>query len=268
MMSGSFPGRGVGRGFTLIELLVVIAVIALLVSLLMPSLKKAKGMAQTAACAMNLRSQGVGVFYYAEDYEDHMPALCDGEKVWADDVLVYAGGGSVFACPSSTGSNIYGVRPKYWRGSQGAAGSCARTWDYAINCRAFGVQDVPGGWSLGRGWPRLSERWEHSLTKEHMPKQTTFILGEGRLEPWVFRSYWEPGECIYESGVYNPWAGRSKMTKRHLDGGANNFFADGHVDFVLYEDLLRHGEYWGPDIAYRGSTPGHGPYDDYDEFFD
>ena len=100
-----------------------------------------------------------------------------------------------------------------------------------------------------------------------MPKQTTMILGEGRRRAdQHFRSYWEPGEYVYESGVaFGGWTGTnegSEMTQRHLDGGANNFFADGHVDFVLHDDLLQHGEYWGPDIAYPSVTPGHGPYDD------
>jgi len=256
------------RGFTLIELLVVIAIIALLVTLLMPSLKQAKGMAQTVACASNLRSQGVALYYYAEDYEDHTPPRRHGEeKFWADDVLAYTGPGSVFACPSSTGTNWHGTRPKQWRGSQGNIGPYAGNWDYAMNMRAFGIGGVPGQYPYWGSWPRLNDRWEHSETKEHMPKQTTMILGEGRRrEDQNFRSYWEPGEYVYESGVaFIPWTGRaegSEMTQRHLDGGANNFFADGHVDFVHHDHLLQHGEYWGPDLAYPGVTPGHGPYED------
>jgi len=246
--------------------LVVIAVIALLVSLLMPSLKQAKGMAQTAACAMNLRSQGVGIYYYAEDYDDHIPARRhELIKLWHDDVLAYASGGRVFACPASTRSNAYGTWPKDWPGSQGNAGPYTATCDYAQNIRAFGVGGTPRTYPFPAqgNWPRLSERWEHSVTKEHFPKQTTMILGEGKLRnDQHFRSYWEPGEYIYESGVaFDPSDG-SKMTKRHLDGGANNFFADGHAEFVNYEFLLQHGEYWGPDIAYVGLTPGHGPYPD------
>ena len=263
MTSPEIPARGGRSGFTLIELLVVIAIIALLVALLMPSLKQAKEMARTVSCAMNLRAQGVGVYYYAEDYDDYMPARRHGhEKFWADDVLAYANGGSVFACPSSTGTNLNGTRPKYWLGSQGNISSIAANCDYAQNIRAFGVGGTPGTYPWG-AWPRLSERWEHSVTKEHFPKQTTFVLGEGKLRnDQGFRSYKEPGEYIYESGMaFDPSDG-SRMTKRHLDGGANNFFADGHATFVHYEEVVQHGEYWGPDIAYVGFTPGHGPYAD------
>ena len=55
------------RGFTLIELLVVIAVIALLLAILMPALRRAKGQAQTVACAAHLRQFGMAWSLYAED---------------------------------------------------------------------------------------------------------------------------------------------------------------------------------------------------------
>jgi prepilin-type N-terminal cleavage/methylation domain-containing protein len=55
------------HGFTLIELLVVISIIALLLSVLVPSLRKAKEQARNAACKNNLRQLAVGVITYAAD---------------------------------------------------------------------------------------------------------------------------------------------------------------------------------------------------------
>jgi len=54
-------------GFTLVELLVVVAIIALLVSLLLPALQRARNAAYTAACLSNLRQIGIANFNYATD---------------------------------------------------------------------------------------------------------------------------------------------------------------------------------------------------------
>lgn len=61
------------KGFTLIELLVVIAIIALLVSILLPSLKKAKDLANRVACASNSRSIAMALSFYLEEYDGVIP---------------------------------------------------------------------------------------------------------------------------------------------------------------------------------------------------
>jgi prepilin-type N-terminal cleavage/methylation domain-containing protein len=60
-------------GFTLIELLVVIAIISLLVSILLPSLTKAKELARQAVCQTNLHNMGIGLNMYASDGDGKYP---------------------------------------------------------------------------------------------------------------------------------------------------------------------------------------------------
>ncbi len=60
-------------GFTLIELLVVVAIIALLISILLPSLARAKKQAQKTACASNLHGIGIGINTYGNEYDNNLP---------------------------------------------------------------------------------------------------------------------------------------------------------------------------------------------------
>lgn len=76
------------KAFTLVELLVVIAIMALLVSILVPALGKARAQAKGAVCGTQLKQFGMAWHYYAEDN--------DGFNIWYAPSNLWASGGFWF----------------------------------------------------------------------------------------------------------------------------------------------------------------------------
>jgi len=119
------------RGFTLVELLVVIAIIAVLASMIMPALGRAREAARRAVCISNLHNIGLLIVMYANTYNQWLPwflgyipyeglhgldtATAINQATWKTEWIGVLTGGSghfdgvkIFYCPSAMG------RPGDW----------------------------------------------------------------------------------------------------------------------------------------------------------
>ena len=71
------PARLRRRAFTLVELLVVIGIIALLISILLPTLSRAREQANALKCLSNVRQLGLATVMFAQEHKGYMPTCSD-----------------------------------------------------------------------------------------------------------------------------------------------------------------------------------------------
>ena len=122
-------------GFTLIELLVVVSIIALLIAILLPSLKKARAQAKDVVCRSNEHQLGLAIQYYASDNRDRIPWV-KGTPVASDPTPTnfpfrqyhqilhlqkYLGDLSIYVCPRAR-EGPGGGRPGSMKGPKSVKG--------------------------------------------------------------------------------------------------------------------------------------------------
>src|SRR6266542_1861746 len=107
-LAGFCPGRDrrLIVAFTLIELLVVIAIIAILASLLLPVLRRAKETGRAAVCMSNMRQLSVAIGVYSLDHKGRLPdfrewlTAAPARDLATGKLFPYLRGRPVYLCPT------------------------------------------------------------------------------------------------------------------------------------------------------------------------
>ena len=215
-------------GFTLVEMLVTIAIIAILVTIMLPAISRARMQAEKVKCLSNLRQLGIALVNYSSDNKQWFPHAAANEMYedwiyWQNGrnhdegrIVKYLGQRTfdpkIFTCPSDPGI------PR---------GGGTYAYNYTLNYYI-------GGWYYrgGVGQPLQYNVMPRKLTQIRNPSAKIMMVDES----WntIDDACWAPDHYLYDG--HNLISNRhDKSAERSTDpnyGKGTVVFADGHADYI------------------------------------
>lgn len=187
--------RGRSHGFTLVELLVAVSIIALLVGVLLPSLKQAREHGRRAACGMHLRNLGTSWEVYTIEYRSPPQLARRGV-----DVHWRCADGTAFNCKRWERVDIPGFGPETFEAYE-SANNDGQVWLSACNFRndLFQVSNPPPPGPLPGHWWNWGLLWLSGVVEDprvfFCPGMAHPLLAwDTPLNPWPpsFETMWRP----------------------------------------------------------------------------
>jgi len=244
-------GRKGSSAFTLIELLVVIAIIAILASLLLPALARAKAQSGGVICTNNERQIALSMLFYSED-RGRFP------ENWVGQTLPGTTGMQTQTDPNKPGYH-------FWQDPTGSGIAPGNgifqvvSWMDTIfpalgNLKIFRCPLVPRpvaqtlpsngdwphyGYNAYVGGRYLSVKGHDALPDGYNPQNTIMIADYYMM--WA--DYMNPFDWVSQGAGPANTPARTVRIFRHKDRSQVGF-ADGHVDFVSRDDT----NYWGGTV--------------------
>lgn len=253
--------------FTLVELLVVVTIIAVLIALLLPAIKKSKEIARISVCGSNLRQVSIALFAYANENRNFGPAYQHGgadsptgtawgnEANWSQilfggkeengnlpgyptrveysgrrKINPYVSGWEVFHCPSDTGPEWFPSETSWydWTG-------CS----YIYNANGHSLTPGPD--------PKLHYPVFYSRPFEQFAHHSRQVLvGDSNVRyawaywtnliadggPHAVEYYWHDPPGDHPGVPYHTWGYFGAFDVFFYDVKSNVAFLDGHVTFM------------------------------------
>jgi len=249
------------RGFTLVELLVVIGIIALLISILLPSLNKARETANRVKCAANLKAIGNSLLLYSNDSRGGYPRTIYNAGLTSGGILVPTWGTGAFSTnPFNNGTP--GVQRPYDNDISAAIylllstqditgdsfvcpSSSAEKWDFG------GASNSVANWSNWNGQDEINKHLSYSYQNPYGDTNANtagFKLNASVGADYAVYADINPGSIqAYDSYLggrqisynvvepTNSSGGQSQKranSPNHDKEGQNILFGDGHVDWA------------------------------------